>query len=180
MSDIKAMIRGAQLPERTVAVCLRADLVAEVEALDRELTEAQQTPRDSLASGGRARDLAERIEALREQMLDHTVELRLRAMPRRVWRAFVAEHPPRKDPESGEVDDRDTIGVNTETFWDELIRRSVVTPDLDDEDWSRLLGEILTDAQYNTLTDAAWGLNRREVDIPFSLAASKTLTSEPG
>ena len=178
--DIKALIREARLPERTVQVCLHADLVAEMEQAERELADAQRSIGDSLAAGSRVREIAERIEALRQQMLDHTVEFRLRAMPRPQWVAFVAGHPPRKT-DKGDIDERDRyVGVNTETFFPDLIRRSVVSPELDDEDWRILLDERLTSRQFDQLADAAWALNRREVDIPFSLAASRVIhSSEP-
>lgn len=195
--DVKALIRSAKLPEKTVPVCLHADLVAEVEQAERELTDAQRQIGDSLAGGSGARDVAERIEALRAQMLDSTVEFTLRAMPRPTWRAFLAEHPPRKDGD--QVDERDKyVGVNTETFFDALVRRSTVSPELDDEDWRILFGDSpeerkrreaagepvedgkLTDRQFDQLSDVAWALNRREVDVPFSLAASRILrNSEP-
>lgn len=178
----KELIRAAKLPEKTVPVCLHADLVAEVEQSERELADTQRQPADSLAAGGKARLIAERIESLRQQMLDHTVEFVLRAMPRPRWKAFVAEHPPRKD-DKGDVDERDRyVGINADTFYDALVRRSVVSPELDDEDWTLLLGDDgkLTDRQFDTLADAAWALNRRDVDVPFSLAASRILrTSEP-
>jgi hypothetical protein len=69
--DIKALIREARLPERTVQVCLHADLVAEMEQAERELSDAQHSIGDSLAAGSRVREITERIEALRQQMLDH-------------------------------------------------------------------------------------------------------------
>lgn len=179
--DVKALIRGAKLPETTVPVCLAADLVAQFEQAERELAEAGESARTSLADGGRQREIAERIEALREQMQASTVDFRLRAMPRPRWREFIAAHPPRKDPKTGEVDERDRyVGVNTDTFYDALVQASAVDPDLDDEDWALLLGEKLTDRQFDQLADAAWALNRRDVDVPFSRAASRILRiSEP-
>lgn len=178
--DIKSLIRGAKLPERTVPICLRADLVAEIEAAERDLTEAQRAPRDSLAAGSRVRELAERIEALRERMQEHTISFRLRALPRPRWRELIAEHPPRKG-EDGSVDERDKyIGVDTSTFYEAMIRACVVEPELDDDDWRILLEDSLTDRQFDELATAAWALNRHEVDIPFSLAASRVIrSSEP-
>lgn len=171
MTDIKDRIRAARLPEKTVPVCLRGDLVAEFEDLERKLDEALRTPATSLEGDGSAK-LAERMEELRRQMLEETTSFRLRAMPKPRWRAFCADHPPRQD-EAGEVDERDrAIGVNVETFYDALIRESVVDPVLDGEDWSALLA-VLTDRQFQDLTEAAWALNRREIDVPFSPAASR-------
>src|SRR5690606_31840899 len=77
------------------------------------------------------------------------------------------------------VDERDKyIGVNTDTFFPALIRRSTVEPELDDEDWDLLLNERLTSRQFDDLANAAGSLNRRGVDVAFSLAASRILFAE--
>jgi hypothetical protein len=172
---IKEKLAAAKLPEKTVPICLRGDLQAEFEELERQLAEAEKRHTDSLAGNG-SRAIAEQIEALREQMIEHTVEFRLRARPRREFKAIVDAHPPRR-AEDGGVDDRDKwMGVNADTFLDALVRVSVVEPELDEDDWATL-DAALTDRQFDQLYDAAWGLNRREVDVPFSRAASKILGS---
>jgi len=175
--DIKKMLRQAKLPETTVPVCLRGDLQAEFERLDRALSSDEQQRDDSLAGdGGRA--VAEQIEALRAEMRGHTVDFRLRAMKRPDWRELMNAHPPRR-AEDGSVDDRDKfVGVNVETFFAAMVRACVVEPELDEEDWTLLLDEALTDRQFNELSDAAWMLNRGQVKIPFSPAASKILRSD--
>lgn len=194
MSNFKEKLRAAKLPERTVPVCLRGDLTAEFEDLERQLAEAQRTPSLSLEGDGSA-DLAARIEALRAEMREHTEDFVLRAKPRQEWRAFLAAYPPRQDAE-GNIDERDRGAIiNMGTFWHALIRESVVSPELDDEDWRLLLGDDeeererrekagepveggkLTDRQFEQLTDTAWALNRRDVDVPFSLAASRMMRS---
>ncbi len=185
--SIKDKIKSARLPERTVPVCLDGALVAEIQAADRELKRLTEQPTaDSLEGGGELRAVAERVEQLRQQMTESTVEFRLRAMPRRQWKAFIAQHAPRKDEESGEIHPRDrNIGVNTATIYPALVRASVISPELDDEDWLALLGDedtdgALTDRQFDELANAAWLLNRDTVDVPFSLAASRILrSSEP-
>lgn len=175
----KDLIRSGKLPERSVPVCLHADLVAEHEATERELGQERERPGKRLDAGSKVRELSERLTALEARMAEHTIDFRLRAMPRPKWKAFVAEHPPRKT-DAGEVDERDKfIGVNTEMFFPALVRASVVEPELDDEDWALLLDERLTDRQFDELSNAAWSLNRGEVDVPFSRAASRILTSEP-
>ncbi|MFG3710127.1 hypothetical protein [Micromonospora sp. NPDC047730] len=175
--DVKALIRGAKLPETTVSVCLAADLVAQFEQRERELVNARRAAGSSLAGSSKARELAEQIEALRQEMAESTVDFRLRAMPRPEWRAFVAAHPPRK-VEGGKVHEDDAhLGVNAETFFDALVQKSTVSPELDAEDWRLLLDEKLTDRQFDELSNAAWALNRREVDVPFSHAASRILRS---
>lgn len=192
--NIKAMLKAAKLPEDSVPVCLRGDLQAEFEQAERELAEAERQPKDSLAGNG-SRAIAERIEALRQEMREHTVEFRFRALPRHEWKALRDRHPPRRK-EDGSADERDMyVGVNMDTIFDELIRSCLVDPQLDEEDWRLLLGDSeeerqrretdgepiedgkLTDRQWNQLADCAWTLNRGEVSVPFSRAASKIVNS---
>jgi hypothetical protein len=71
------------------------------------------------------------------------------------------------------------------------VRRCLVDPVLTAEQWRTLLGDpddvrakliaegkadevrdgVLTDRQFGAMSDAAWSLNRRDVDVPFSSAA---------
>lgn len=166
-ADPLALIRGARLPQRTIRVCLAADLVAEWEELDRQRKEVART--DSLAdpAGG----INASMEKLREEMTAHTVLFRLQALPKRRWRELFAAHPPRKD-EKGEPIRRDVmLGVHYENFFDALLKESIVDPKLDDETLTLLLEEKLTDRQWEELTDVAWNLNRGSVNVPFSLDA---------
>jgi hypothetical protein len=177
--DVEALIRSAKLPERSVEVCMHPDLVAEHERLERELDKSRQQIRTSLADGGEEARLAEQIRTLETDMKESTIEFRLRAMPRPAWKAFVAAHPPRKD-EEGNIHERDRMGVNEETFFPAIIRRCTIRPELSDELWDLLLTEKLTDRQFDELSNAAWFLNRGEVDVPFSRAAWRVMeNSEP-
>lgn len=170
MTEFKTLLAAAKLPERTVPICLRGDLVAEFEDLERQLEEALRTPANS-AEGDGSTAIAERMEQLRAEMRDHTYPFRLRAMKRPRWHAFCAEHPPRKG-DDGEIDPMDRVRlVNVETFYPALVRQSVVDPVLEDAEWTLLLDEALTDHQFGELAQAAWDLNREDVDIPFSRAA---------
>jgi hypothetical protein len=177
--DFAALLAEARLPETTVPICLRADLAAEHEQLDRQLEQLVKKPSTKLGGDGRG-PLIQRLEALQAEMEAKTYPFRLRALPRPQWRAHVAEHPPRKGAD-GEVDERDAaVGVNTETFYEATIRRCLVDPVLSDDAWAKLT-DSLTDRQFSNLADAAWGLNRRDVDVPFSHAASLLNgTSESG
>jgi hypothetical protein len=170
LRNFKSMLAEAALPETTVQICLRGDLAADHELAERELEQAQKQAPDSLAGNGAAA-IAERIEGLEAQMREHTYDFRLRALPRPAWRALVASHEPRRTADN-EIDPADRMGVNSETFFDAMIRACLVDPELDDAEWAQL-NEALTDMQYENLSDAAWALNRREVDVPFSRAASR-------
>lgn len=172
--NFQAMLADAKLPEKSVPICLRGDLVADFEEAERLLVEANKSRGDSLAGGEKLGELAERVEQLREQMRDHFYDFRLRALPKRQWRALVAEHQPRRvdGAEGPEVHEDDKyIGVNAETFFDAMIRACLVDPELDDQQWAHLL-EVLSDKQYEALSSAAWGVNRSDVDVPFSHVAS--------
>lgn len=170
MSTFKEKLAAARLPERIVPICLRGDLVADHEAAERELEQAQKTANDSLAGNG-VGPIVDRIEALEAEMREHTHDFRLRALPKPAWRVLVGEHPPRRN-EDGSMVDADRSGINSATFYDALIRACLIDPVLDDEDWADLV-EALTDRQYDDLADSAWALNRHEVSIPFSRAASR-------
>ena len=177
LPNFKKALAGAKLPEATVLVCLRGDLVAEHERAERELEQAEKTTGDSLAGSG-AGAIADRIRELEQQMREESYEFRFRALPRPAWRALVAEHPPRKADDTTLVDE-DRIGVNADTFYDAMLRACLVEPELDDADWEQLFA-ALTDRQYDDLSSTAWGLNRREVDIPFSRAASRMRQGSAG
>lgn len=169
--DFKALLAGAKLPERSVPICLRGDLAADHEALERQLGQAQKKVVDSLDGNG-VGDLVDRIEALQAEMAEHTYPFRLRALPRADFRALFAAHPPRRDDENNIVEADRNLGVNRDTFFDALIRACTIDPALEDAEWDELLGGRLTDRQFGDLEDAAWYLNRGEVDVPFSQAAS--------
>lgn len=173
--DVKALIKGARRPERTVLVCLRADLQAEIGDLERQLAEIEDRG-SSLAGNPQARALAERQQQVRDEMHEHTVTFRVRGLSRERWTRLVAEFPARKDNDADKA-----LGVNLDDFAEAMLRECIVEPTLDEEDWSQLLTEALTDATYNLLVNACWGVNQRDVDIPFSRAASLILqNSAPG
>jgi len=170
--DFAALLAGAKLPERTVPICLRGDLVAEHEQLNEHLELLEQKAVDSLAGNGGA-ELAERIEALEAEMRASTYPFRLRALPRREYRAFKAKFPPRTNEAGDVVEKRDQIvDFDADAGAPTLIRSSIVDPELDDAAWATL-EESLTDRQYDDLFTAAWLLNRGDVDVPFSRAASR-------
>jgi len=171
LKNFKAMLAEARLPERTVEVCLRGDLVAEHEQAERELEAAERKASNSLAGDG-VGPIVDRIEALEQQMREHVIVFTLRALPRSAWRSLLSDHPPRVGSDGQVVDDDRHIELNVDTFYVDLVRRSIVDPEIDDEDWAALT-DRLTDKQFGDLAGAAWMLNRSEIDIPFSRAASR-------
>jgi hypothetical protein len=169
--NFKTMLAEAKLPERTVQVCLRGDLVAEHEQLNEQLELLEKKAVDSLAGNGGA-ELAAGIDALEAEMRDNSYPFRLRALSKSAYRSFKADFPPRIG-EDGEVNKRDqAFDFDAEAGFEPLLRMSLVDPDLDDEEWAHLL-ETLTERQFDDLAGTAWILNRGEIDVPFSRAASR-------
>lgn len=169
----KEKLAEARMPERTVPICLRADLVDEFEALEAQLAEAQaKNVRDPrINASGEARGIAEAMEALRAQMLDSSIDVQLRALPRKEWDALVKRHPARQGNEEDTV-----AGLNVDTFYEAAIRACWVEPsDLEPADITELLDRRTTAAQYRELTNAVLALNIRKVAVPFSSRASRTL-----
>ena len=174
--DVKELIKKARRTERGVPICLDMALVAEFETLERELAALGQQPNSASLAGDPKIKLARRIEDVRTQMKDSTVEFRIRAMPSRAWTTLVRKHPPRKNNPADE-----STGMNMDTFCEAMLRACIVAPVLDDDDFTALFGEdgVLSSAQYDTLIQVGFAVNRGDVDVPFSRAASATLnTSE--
>jgi hypothetical protein len=171
MKNFKQMLAGAKLPEHVEPTCLRGDLKAEHERLEAELERLEADAVDSLAGNGGA-ELAEQIRTLEEEMRENTYLIRLRAMSRPGFRAFLAEFPPRLDDE-GKVNKLDSaFDFNIDSGAEALLRRSIVDPEMDDADFAALV-ETLTENQFDTLTMAAIRLNRSDVNVPKSRAASR-------
>jgi len=187
------LLKGAKLPEASHPVCLRADLTAEFEAAERELERLRkEAPQADSLAGSPTRVLVRRIEEIQQDMTAATYVFRLRALPKSKWRALVAAYPPRKDEKGEPLPEDAQIGIHKEAFLDALIKVSVVDPEITEEQWRKLIGDsddekrqlkaegkeeeieegALTDRQYSDLCDEAWFLNRGEVSVPFSRAAS--------
>ena len=177
-TDFKVLLKGAKLPERTVQICLRGDLRAQFEAAERQLDELNDRATDSLTVAGKG-ELLDRIDALQAEMRDFTYTFVVRAMARPAFRALVSDHPPRRDADNEILDDDKLLGVNGDTFWEALIRAAVIDPVMDDDEWAQLF-DAVTDWQFEQLANAAWLINRGEIDVPFSRAASKTKRDSGG
>lgn len=177
LKNFKEILGTARLPERTVEICLRGDLVADHQAAERELEKAEKQTGNSLAGNGTA-EIAERIRAIEAEMQGSIWEFRLRGLPAPKFRAFKADHPIRI--EDGEQNKQDAVfGFDVDKGFEPLTRMCLVDPELDDETWTDLLDK-LTEQQFEELAAAAWYLNRGEVDIPFSSAASRLTQASAG
>lgn len=170
-TDIDALLAQARKPEGTVRVCLRGDLVAEIEERERQISQAV-TDRVGTA----AALLGEEIEQLREQMEAASITLRFRALDRRTWADLEAKHPPRKDGD-GETNRYDAgVGFNIDALTADAIPQALVDPPLTPSQLDRLL-DAITNRQYDEIAGCIYSLNCSTVTVPFSALASASRDS---
>lgn len=163
----KELLKAAKLPERSISICLRGDLIADIQELERELEAMVKAEagdrRMSSKSGQQAK--AEEIEAKRAEMAGSSLDMRLRALTASSWREMVRKYPPAKD-------DKQNLGVDLLPFMGEAIPASVIAPDdMDAEDWETFNDNVPA-PEISRLMSAVWELNTEGVDIPKSLIAS--------
>jgi hypothetical protein len=174
INDFRALLQQQKAPERVVAICLRADLTAEIEQLEERLRARRETVVTATLSGdAEAREIANQIRALEEQAKDATVQIRMRALPRKQWADLVAKHPP--------VDD--STEFNVKTIFDDAVPACIVEPELDRDTLDQFL-DRLTQGQWDQLAGTCFALNAGDGRVPFSGLASLALlnsdeTSKP-
>lgn len=170
MTDADELIRGVRLSEAHVPLCLRGDLLASREALERKLAEAHQLDQvNSLASGGAARQVAEELEQLLAEIERNTHLFRFRALPRQEFRALQDKHPPRPDSDVDRA-----IGGNMETLQAPLIEACCIDPAMTLQQVEELL-DVLSEGQAMELFGCALTLNRSRADLPKFETASGIL-----
>lgn len=172
--DINEILSSAQRPEADVELSLRGDLQSQWEELDVRLRTAQAVSA-TLAPSPEAIELAREIQALEGELADSRLVVKLRAVTRKEWLALLSRHAPRPNVQADQI-----LGINADTFFDDLLSVSIVTPELSEEQLETLL-EAVTSNQYDKLTDTAWSLNRKDKDAAvFSRAASQVIPVSDG
>lgn len=169
------------VPARTTrSICLNGSLQAEYEEAERRLqTAARDVNNDakSFADRNPLRPIAEEVEAIRERMEGSTVDYVFQALSSKAYSDLELAHPPRPD-----VNEQ----WNQDTFVPALIQRCCVDPDsppaealdhpyFENVDECREFCVMLSQGQLDELFDGAYRINRRKVDVPFSVLASRTL-----
>ncbi|MFF0864158.1 hypothetical protein ACFYUV_20535 [Nonomuraea sp. NPDC003560] len=168
---IADIIGRVKRPEKTVSICLAGDLQAEFEDLERDLQIARDQPADGTLAGGAnpmATQIAQQIMELRERMREHTTVFKFRGLPRKEYSDLVAACPPSDEEREKGAD------VDWELFPVQLVAACCVSHQMTPEE-AGLLADELTDAQWESLYVAAFAVNKRAVDVPFSFAASAIL-----
>lgn len=165
MGSLKDAIQKAQLPERTVTLCMNAPLLeelAEAESLARTAETASEARKgETMANRREVRKYREAADALKARVDEESLTLRFRALPSHRYNALLLAHPPRKDNKGDEAN-----GYNTLDFTVGLIRECMVEQ-IDDATWQEFL-DVINDATFDLLAATVHILNRRQdASLPF-------------
>lgn len=103
--------------------------------------------------------LAAEYDALAAEASKHRVEVTLRALGRKQSKELRAAHPPRSGDSATDMQVRGDLvmGVNEETFKDELVRASVIAPEMTEDDFDNL-SEGAFSVLYATALDLTYGV----------------------
>lgn len=149
-------ISGARLPEKSVTVYGRADLVAEHFELNQRLLQAQVSDdADERLAGSQVNEIAAAIEACEKDMKASALTFRFRAILDADVEAAKKAHP-------GDDDAR--------TYW--MLSKQAVHPQVTEEQWPKIR-ERIGEGQFGAILNAAAEASfERQIPVPFSLAAS--------
>lgn len=167
MPTFAEIMAAATLREETVEVCVDGALNSTFESLERELRKAERDYKPTaLDSEDPRRELAEKIEAVRQQMVEHTFAFTFRGLAAKEWSDLLAAHPGREGISEA---------WNQLTMPSALVSACSVDPQLSEEEATSLF-QVLNEGQRNLLFAAAWAANHGG-DVPFSRAASDILAN---
>jgi hypothetical protein len=158
--DIK---KKASLPVRVVPLCLAGELVEEHAQLERQLAELK--PATSLEGSGK-QTILEALDAVRERMVDATVDFHLKALPARPWALFYSGMPARKEAESDEEWEPRIFAWQAD-----MVSRVCVDPAMTADQVGELV-DIIHARSWSVLANAAFMVNMGGIDIPNSVAVS--------
>lgn len=162
----------------TVNVVLDQEKAQELINLGHDLTNALNSRVKVEGGNQRARKLAQRIEALKEECAADTLTLELRALPFSRWRRVLEDNTP--DPKKPL--DRDMVGLAADAVAQMAVNAMVGGEPLPEQDLTndalRKAFDEMTDGQLTIIVQAVMKLNGEAADpkAAFDLA-SKTLGS---
>ena len=165
-------------PETRVNFCLDGDLKAEHEAADAEYSAARARSVVDDRLNDPAKDLAQKVIDLEDQMKASSVTFLVRGLPRGDWSGLKAAHAPRPDNATDKA-----YGFNVESLMLEALPKSIVSvensagevlPFDPAKEWDALADDM-TDSQYEDFVLAVLRVNAGRNDVPFSLSAFRMI-----
>lgn len=178
LSDLRALLRDRQVKEGALgtyetSICLDSSLVEELAELESERealagdVPAGPAPLAGRPPGPDTSDVDARIETLKQQIRAASVRVVFKALSSVKYQEIINNHP--DAPNSG---DEAAFGA----FAGEVAERCYYQCWSEDQKvdlpWSELR-EALTYGEYGPILLQVLALNRRKVDVPFSLRPSK-------
>jgi hypothetical protein len=183
LDDLRRGSAQVALAERAYALCIRRDLVAEVDRLTDELTnlparEMQGDPdiQPPARMGGqslddRAREIRQRLGELFAEIEAHTGDLLIRAVQDGEWRRFVNEHPAR---EGNARDEQVTYGIcDADALIDDLGRwvKAWEGDPLAPEEWASLFAPKAAGGDLKTIASLIVQMQEASDDPKWRLRA---------
>ena len=159
MPDITDILDRVKPREVRVPVCLAGDLAGEADQLQAELEHAADGWQPTSMGDVDPRvALTQRLEEVREEMRQQSVEFRLVAIGHTAYSNLIAEHPAAgEDP---------TDPYDPATFLPALLAKSCADPVMSLPQAVKLL-ELLNDGQAQALFAGALTVNEEPSPLPF-------------
>jgi hypothetical protein len=159
--DLRSLLAEASRPAQSITIPLNQGLAAEIRALEAELAQtAEDAPRKRMGAASPLKELAQRIEALREQMRASEVTFRFEAL------SHEARNKIREDMQGR--DEPDELNLRA-------IAAMCVTPAGVTWETLRELRDKVGANIFDLIDDAASRASGVNWSVPFSSAASHIL-----
>lgn len=174
--ELDSILNGAKTAQDSIPICMRADVLAEIAELEREIHRLRANtdsddPRMVDAGETTQAELAERIRDLEEIAHKGTINLRLQAVDRRRWESCVDNHKTFDEETQTEKTDLNAIV-------DELLPESIVSPvHLKGARYEKFLAN-LSEAQWEKVMQTIWDLNRTVTTVGKSVTASQVFQKQ--
>lgn len=159
---IAALLKQVKPAQASVRLCLRGDLLGEVDLIKDELAQYDGWKPDALSDADPRKQLTERLALLEGQMREASATFTFASVGDKAWSDLLAAHPPREGKEET---------FDPTSFPIAAIAASSVAPKMTADD-VRELFDVFNLSQRNTIFNATFAANVRAVDIPFSSASS--------
>lgn len=177
VQDIDSILDGAKTAQDSIPICFRADVLAEIAELEREIhrlrmDDDSSDPRMTDERETTQADLADRIRKLEEIARKATINLRLQAVDRRRWEKCVDAHKT-LDEDTGEEKTDLTAIV------EELLPESIAAPEMTGAQREKFLSK-LSEAQWGKVMQTMWDLNRTITTVGKSVTASQVFQKQNG
>ena len=164
MSAIDDLLAKIKPPTSSVRVCLRGNLLGDMDLIEADLAQFDGWAPSSLSDTDPRTALIAAKADLEAQMRESSATFRFASIGAEAWSDLMAAHPPREGKEDKE-------NFDPTTFPAALISAGATDPTMTVEQAGQML-DGFTLMQRNQIFASAYAANVRGVDIPFSLPAS--------